>query len=461
MILASASQAERTAGHAPASVGGNIVRQIIGMLFPPLAGLATAPMLARALGESGRGELAASASLLLLVAAVGMFGLQESLTFHIASAPERGRKSADFASWTLGVLGVLGAAITFLIAPLLAGGRSELLFLLQVSAVAVLPNFLLAIPRGIAAGSHEWKLAAMESGLTGIIRLVVIGGLWAAGLLTPLTALVATAAIPLLSAVVYVPFLLRWRRHRRRVRKSRDGRVGGSVLQFGLKVWLGALSGIVLTRLDQVLMVPLSGEAQLGFYAVAVTVGELPTIISAASRNVIFSADAAAGKDSAQALRLQQTTRLTVLFTALSALVLGSTMYWWLPFLFGKAFAAALPAAAVLLLATVAGTAGSVAGAGLGARGRPELRSLSMLFGAIANFATLIVLVPVWGALGAALSTLVGAWISGTANIIWLKRHFGMPLRSFLGVRGADLSLIRDAAGKTASASSQASRELV
>ena len=171
-------------------------------------------------------------------------------------------------------------------------------------------------------------------------------------------------------------------------------------------------------------------------------------MISAAVRNVVFAADSAETDPALQAGRLQQASRLAVAGSAAAALGLGSTMHWWIPWLFGPGFADAWLAAAILLLATVVGTSGSVAGAGLSARGRPGLRSISMAIGAACNLTVFLAAVGPWGVVGAALSTLVGSYVSGTMNIVFLKTRFGISASGFYGLRREDLALLSRAVRK-------------
>lgn len=98
---------------------------------------------------------------------------------------------------------------------------------------------------------------------------------------------------------------------------------------------------------------------------------------------------------------------------------------------FGTEFAPALWPAIVILAATVVGSTGSVAGAGLGGRGRPGLRSWAMFFAAIANIVVLVIMTPRVGALGGAFAMLAGATVAGTLCVVWLDRYFD-PLPRFL-----------------------------
>jgi O-antigen/teichoic acid export membrane protein len=331
------------------------------------------------------------------------------------------------------LLAALAAVTTFFLAGPLSAGNEELKVLIQITAAVVLPSIVLLVPRAVIAGTHNWRLLSIERALFGAIRLGWILFLWLTGTLTPLSATVAWVVSPLVSGLVFFPVALRVLRAPEAA--TDPDRVSWRIITgYGLRIWLGALSGIVLTRISQVLMVPLSSEAQAGLFAVAVTIGEIPLIISGAVRDVTFSTDSAMASDE----RLQQTCRITLQMTFLVSLGIGVTMPLWLPLLFGADFATGIPAALIVLAATVIGSPGSVAGSGLSARGRPGLRSWSMAVGACANLAVLLTATPRLGAVGAALSMLVGSFFAGNGNIYFLHRYFGLPWRRYLGVRAED-----------------------
>lgn len=430
---------------ARAGMGRSVVQQILALAVPPFLALVTAPILAHSLGVEGRGELAAGTATLLFLGAVLTFGLQESVTHHVARRPGGERAMLLQAGAVIAGLGVLGGIGTWFAAPWLSDGNDELTGVIRLTAAFVTPTLVLLVPRAIASGQHRWGLVSLESWVAGLARALVIVALWLTGHLSVWSAALTLSAVPVLAGLIYLPLI---------VRVLRDHPAAGAapslgtLLGYGLKIWLGALSGIILTRVDQVLMVPLSDEMQLGLYAVAVTIGEVPTVISAAVRNVVFAADSAETDPALQAGRLQQASRLAVAGSAAAALGLGATMHWWIPWLFGPGFADAWLSAVILLLATVVGTSGSVAGAGLSARGRPGLRSISMAIGAVFNLVVFLTTVGPLGGVGAALSTLVGSFISGTMNIVFLKARFGISATGFYGFRREDLALLSRAVRK-------------
>lgn len=431
------------------SVQSHVLFSFLGNMVAPVTALATAPILARGLDTAGRGELAGATAPLLLATAVGGFGVPESLIYHIAKRP---KASPGLIRAAVGLLSLIGSAVTlavFLLAGPLSRDRAgtpnpELQSLIQLSCAAVLPTLVLLLPRSVAAGRHQWRLLALERSVFGGLRLVWVVALFVFGALTPRSATIALLVSPLISSLILLPGAVTYARARPLPGDAEPvASPWRAIPHYGFRVWLGALSGIVLTRVSQVVMVPLSDEHQTGLFAVAVTIGELPLIVSGAVRDVMFSAESAGGEPA----RLQQAARLTTMVTLLASLGLGVTMIWWLPWVFGASFAPALGSALVVLAATVLGSTGSVAGAGLGGRGVPGLRSWAMFFGAIANVAVLVVMTPRVGAMGGALSMLAGSLIAGSLNVFWLHRRFGIAWRGFYGWRRHDtaqvLALVR------------------
>lgn len=407
----------------------------------PIVSLVTAPILAQSLGVEGRGLVAAAVAPLLFVVAVGALGIPDAIIYFVAKHARNARQIASRSAVLLLALGLAcGAAVWFSAAPL-AAGNPELRQLIGITALATPLNFLASLPRGLALGSHRWKLAATVMLCSAALRLAGYLVLWLGGWLTPFMAVLIILAMPVLESLCYLPFLAR-RLGAREVHEKNPELGFAAIGSFGGRLWFGSLAGIVLSRMDQLLMVPLSNAKQLGLYVVAVSVGEAPGLIASAVRGVILPSDAAEGGSAHADQRLQRAARITSFLTFLSSLLLGATCWWWLPLLFGRDFSAAVPATLVLLLASSLGSAGSVAGAGLSARNRPGLRSLSMGIAAVLNLIVFLLLVGPLGAVGAAVSTLVGNFVAGNLNLFWLSRKFGMPIAGFYGIRRSDLDLL-------------------
>lgn len=438
------ASAEASETHTP-SVKKSMFYSLLGSLIAPIAGLAVAPILSNTLGDQGRGALGGITSLVLVATAVGAFGMPEALTFHAARFIRRTGSVLKLVAGVLLTLGLVSAGLVWLLAPYLAADHGPWYENLVIwTALAIVPNMLILIPRALVAATHQWHLQALEQGLFSLIRLGTILVLLWSGNLDVLSAVIVTLASPVLGAMVYIPMMIRLNKDKQLYTGEKQPL--GQTLGYGGKVWFGSLSGIVLSRLDQTLMIKLTTLQEQGLYAVAVTIGEIPSVISNAIRNVVFALDS---RDSGSAdttdiadQRLTMTARITTLITLMVSMPVALTAHLWVAPLFGQDFAGAVPMIWVLLAAAVVGSAGSVAGAGLSGRGRPELRSWSMAIGAVFNLIVLIALTPMIGGMGAALSTLVGSSIAGLSNIVFLKIKFGFKIHEFYFARSEDFALL-------------------
>lgn len=415
----------------PPSVVRGIAVSALGNLGAPLVALISAPILAQSLGVTSRGEVAAATAPLLLAVNALTLGLPEAITYYTASRRNHRRSPIARGSLYLGLLGLLGTAVLLLLVPLLAPPGSPTADAMSLAALAFAPSLLLGGIRAYAAGKARWALISGERFFSSVLRLAIFLALVAQDSLTVFSASITIAGTGFAGMAVYVLLLVK---RTEEVDESFRVRNKPRLVSFGLRVWVGALSGILLSRLDQVLMIPLSTSYEIGLYAVAVSISEITLIFNSAVRDVLFSSESTKSNDT----RLSKASRVSTLITLLGAAVIGVASIWLLPFLFGQDFQGALVVLWILLLAVVMGNPGSVAGAGLSARGRPGLRSFALLGAFVVNLAFVFLLVPEYGAVGAAWATFAGNLVAGTLCIIFLGKHFDFKIMDFYLVRRKD-----------------------
>ena len=403
----------------------------LGNVVTPLAALVTQPILAHGLGLSGRGEVAAATAPLMFAVAVLTLGLPEALTYFIARNVAGLPRTVRIGLSLLVLVGLAGSAGIAALAGTLSAGDTELSQLMIASGCALAPALVVAGLRGVAAGRQMWNLVALERSSGALIQLILVASLFAFGALTVLTATISLAATTFLGGCVYLVAATRVRHETANVAKNERPRV----IYYAGQVWLGSVSGMVLARLDQLLMTPLAGVAQLGLYAIAVNIGEVILVFNSAVRDVMFSTQAQSPDQS----RLGRASRISTLITLAFGGALAAASPWAIPILFGREFVDAIPVTLILIAAIVLGNPGSVAGAGLSARGRPSLRSISLAVAAVINVIAIFLLVPSFGALGAAVATLIGNVIAGNLCILWLRIFFGIPVSEFYRITLADI----------------------
>lgn len=398
----------------------NVLIALIGNVAPPLSAFASAPLLARALGVDGRGEAAAATAPLLLLLAALTLGLPESITFHIARQRLAAGKQYIATLGALASLGAVGAAATWLGSGFLAAGNSELAATTSLMTLALVPALVVGGLRGAALGAGLWWQVTCEKVTSSAARLAGTVVLFTSGALTPTTAAAAVAGATFVGGAVYLF-------GQRRVGFAQRGSAArtASVFSYGGRVWFGAIAGILLMRMDQLLLTPLSGVAALGIYAVAVNVSEVILVFNTAVRDVVFTQGAKEG----DVAKVRSAIRISSAITLAVGIMVGALIPWAVPWLFGQDFTEAVPVALILVMAVVLGNPGSIAGAGLSAFAHPGLRSAAISAGFIVNLIALVPLAVTWGALGAAFATLLGNVASGGGSLILFSRVTSSRLR--------------------------------
>lgn len=404
-------------------------------LLVPLVGIATAPILAHALGVAGRGEAAAAMAPNALIVAVATLGLPEALTYHLATRPNVTRRALLWANGVSAVLGVVSLLITILSAGFLSGGDPELASLIILGAALAIPLLVVNLLRGAALGRHMWSAVAMERIINSVLRLGGLAVFAVLGELDVLTAVLIIAIAPALGGFAYLKLL---RKPPPADEGIPDVRTAPALLRYGSQVWVGAVAGMLTAKLGQLFITPLSDVEQLGLYVVAVTIADVPYIIATAVREVIFGLDS----KERNAQRLAATTRVATLICLLGSGVLAATLPFWIEPVFGDGFESAIIPTVVLLAATVVNIPGVMTGTGLSAWGKPALRTVGLVVALVANVVALVLLVPPLGALGAALAALISSTGSTIFCVILAVKVVGLPANAFLIVRMSDLSLL-------------------
>lgn len=419
------------------SVSASMAWTAASYFFIPVAALATAPLLAQGLGVSGRGTVAAATAPLMLAASFFAFGIPQSLTHFLAVSPASKRRLLKFALIVQIVGGILGSALLHLLGPALSGGKPSIAELITIAGLVLPLSLVAGIVRGAASGLHLWKLVSLERILSELFKVVALALLFLTGNLTVLSAVVTTVIGTFIGAPVYF----------RRVfsSESLDARYsavrppnGGEMLGYGARIWIGTLSGLLLTRLSQILMTPFSSVHQLGLYVAAVNVSDATLLANNAVRDVTLASDSEEQSNT----RAVRSARVSLLISGIVGLSIVLTAPLWFTRFFGQGFEDSLPMLYVLCIANVIGVPGSVAGSVLSARGHPGIRSAGLTIAAVVNVCVLVLLLPVLGGMGAALSALVGNLIASNFNILFCKRLFGIKFWSFYLVRLNDVRFL-------------------
>jgi O-antigen/teichoic acid export membrane protein len=420
--------------NATSSFGRAIAKTSVANIAVPISALLSAPLLAQSLGVEGRGELAAATAPTILAVTVATVGIPEAVTFYSSRRPQVRGSALRRGVALLAVSGTICTSLVIILSDYLSGARASVSSVIIVAALSVAPALMLVGVRSSAMSAGAWRRVNNEKLILAGARIILLTLLLATETLTVLSAAVTLAFTPVLAGLAYVGY-----RSNTCEACERETALVQKLISFGVRAWIGAVAGILLSRLDQVLITPLVGTAELGIYAVAVNIGDVPLIITLAVGAVLLSADAAKNDN----VRLGAASRLTLAANFVCAGLIAVSMPLWVPVVFGAEFAGVYLSAGVLLATAVLGAPGSICGIALIARGKPEARSMALLAALLANVAMLFALVPSMGAIGAAYAMFAGSMIASVINIAVVNRSYGVRLSEMMLLRRSDLLLVK------------------
>lgn len=185
----------------------------------------------------------------------------------------------------------------------------------------------------------------------------------------------------------------------------------------------GGLGEVVLMgmlRVDFLILAAFLPVAEVGLYAVATSLTELLWVAPDATAQVVLPL--AAEENGADAVpRIFRLTLLVVILTGTVLSVAGPAL---VPALFGAEYSDAVSAIPFLAVAAVGAAAWKVLAGDVAARGRTSSRLSSSLAGLAAMVLADVVLIPLWGIIGASVASATGYMVSA----VYLDRVWaGLP----------------------------------
>lgn len=388
----------------------------------PLTALAVSPMLARSLGSEGRGLFANVIVPISFAPNLLNLGQQEAAVYLLCQRGLPRRSVATAGALLTSVTGLLGMLLVWQLVAPLTGETPQTRHLLTICSIYVPIVLVFQVLRAQVISRGGFRRLGAERWLQALTRLVGMCLLFTTHRLTLTSAVFVHLASVVLGALV----LLGSRSHDEapdeapaRVRQTLE-----AMLHFGLRSWVGGIGVLLLLRLDQVILGPLAGATQLGLYAVAVSVAEVPMAAVSAFRLVLIPQL----NPATAAARLK---KIGQQLTAISLVVAGPLIvasYLAFPIVYGPAFNSARPMAVLLLIACLPLALTEVANVGLVALGRPGLQLTS----SVAGVAVVAVLLPLlgrsYGGLGAALTAVAAYSVAAVTAIAAVQRVTGEAL---------------------------------
>jgi O-antigen/teichoic acid export membrane protein len=410
--------------------------------------VASAFLIARLLGAEGRGIY----SLLLLLPstlfALGQLGLPSALTFF-AGAGRSVRSLVVGATALAAVLSTLIVIVSLVALPavqpvLFSAAPLDLLTIAAFALpILLVSSFFGSILWGRQRVRPYSRVLAAQSvaGLVVLIGLVGIAGLGVRGALAGYLVVSGAAAVIIVGLVL-----------RERARETIDTAAGesvqrpvgvGALLGYGMRLYPSAVATFLSYRVDLFLLSLLLADAgDIGRYAIAVSMAEITFQVPDSVATLFYPR--VAGAERAEADRLAPSmARFTLLATSLAALAL-IPLAWLAIRIVLPGFEASLLPFLILLPGTVALGLGKVLSAYISGLRRPEPVSVIAVIALVVNVAVNLLLIPLFGIVGAALASLTSYCVHAILTIGLASRLSGARPAEFVLVGRAEVDGLID-----------------
>lgn len=411
---------------ATASARVVLLARVVGLVATFLGSVA----LARALGPDGRGAHGFFVAVTVILVAVA--GLSLPVGDYILMTRMGAARRA------LAANGVWLAVAAATVSTLVVGAAEALLGFLppELTAVPAWPAAIFLAIAGFAYNAHQLQLslaggrallgAFLSFGTyaiaaVGYVFLLLLGGglpaaIWMLVAAPYLAAAVASFARPPFSAVSLGSF---------------DRPLARRTLHEGLRFYPGELAAMLHLRLDVILLGILTPASTVGMYVVAYQTAEPILVIASAAQATIlaFGGSSDAADRSAAVARLIRETIVLAVGLCVVAVLLAPLI---LPAIYGQAFAASVQPFLLLLPAVLMLAIGRIAAAELTRRNRLEATVVVAVAAMLTNLCLNLILIPILGATGAAIASLVSYSAQAGLALAYLHRIAGMPWRAIV-----------------------------
>lgn len=393
---------------------------------------------ARVLGPSGRGELAAIQTIPSVLGMIALLGLPTAVAYLSAKRP------GDVRALTL------TAVIIFLmaVAPLIIAGYLLMPMALRQQPQSVVGDarlYLVFVALHLGQFPYHalqglgrfgvWNLLRPVPNLIGLAALAIAYGTGhpRAGTLARWYLLLYAATIPVVYAVL-------WRCSRRGGRVTTA--LAREMLNYGLPSAIVVPATLLNLQLDQMIMAAWLPSQLLGLYVIGVSWSGLLSPVFGALGSIVFPTLAATQDLERQRAVVGRSFRLALLTVVILGLGLAAVTPLLLPLLFGRSFALAVPCALLLILAGIILNLSGLSGEVLRGVGAPRWPLFSQLAALPVTVGLLVVLLPRWEIVGAAVSSIVAYLIALVVALWGIRRTVRLSFRDMLLPRREDYSTL-------------------
>lgn len=409
---------------------------IVAQILMALAGVISS----RVLGPSGRGAVTGILVWTQMLPFIALLGVNSALSVRVSSSGRRGLALAlgNTLAYSIAVGGVVTIGALAALPSVLnrLGPHAGMISAIALSTIPIAMFAELLFSVNVALDRIRHFIVCRLIGPALLLVSTVL--LWAVHALTPESAVIATVSAGSLVAVL-AAIGLPWRRSALVWRELRSDVV------FGAKLAVAGLFELANVRLDLLVMSTFVSSAQIGFYGVANNAMIPVTTVASAAAGLLIPAVARSlgdGSASVEAKRAQvrairrEAARYGLLACA-GGCLLAIAAPFGIPLIFGHAFKPAVVLIWILIPGYVIRTYASILVAGAVGMRRASVGNTVEGVSLAATAILLPVLLPLYNAVGAAVTSTVAYTVGGLTAVVLIRR---LTAKETTSVSEADLT---------------------
>lgn len=412
------------------TMGMNILLSVIGLITGPLA--------ARVLGPSGRGELAAIQNWPTLFAMLAACGLPEAVVFFSARNPEKTGRYMTSASALVALISIPVIFIAYILMPTLLASQTQFVVVVaKIYLFYVILGPLLLVQISALRGRTKLLVWNLLRGMPNFIWMMILVGAWFKGSATPQ----GLAYIYLIAlAALLVPWFLIIKKSLAPPVWPPDIHQWQPLIKYGFPLVSAGIPSQLNLRVDQLLMISLFSPQVLGYYVVAVAwSGALGPIVQGIGM-VLFPRTAAQHSVHERDKFLIRGVGLASVTSLIMSVPIFIVTPQAIRLFFGDNFTPAIPAALILVVASIFLNMKTVLQEGARGIGEPNLVFVSEWVGLIVTGIMLFFLIKPYGIIGAAISSLVAYSVTYLYLLFMIARKTNEPYVNLLLPRKNEVS---------------------
>jgi len=381
-------------------------------------------LVSRALGPEGRGIYALPVVAAATVTSIAKLGIEQANVYMYGTAKVAPGRLAGQNGLVSAVMGAVGLALLLAgpaLLPSLFSDTPSVLILLAGLTIPLSLHSQFTAGLMTLMGQVTWQF--MAALIAGVVQVVVIGGLFALGKVTP-QAVLATSLLSI--GLTWLLVVVRFRvPGSSRVRF--DGHLMSMTLRQSLPLHLAMVIFFLHLRVDAFLVKAMRGSTALGIYSVSVMLAEtmylaMDSIAVSLVPRQVANSPAGGAQDALRASRI-------IVMVGGSVALLWVALGWpILRIFFGSEFLSAYPPLVVLLPGLLALGLQRVCGAAILREGKPGRMALIYAVGLMVNVGLNLILIPMLGIVGAALSSSVSYSLGALLFLKWTASIAGKPM---------------------------------